>query len=152
HQMGVCSIQSHPFDEHLFASGSYDEEIIVWDRRKLKQPLSSSSLGGGVWRIKWDPFSGSKILTATMYNGTHIVDCSDLGQSSLPIVGQYDDHNLAYGADWCRLRPDGTSRGCGKQSADNSCTSFTGNRDSFLISTCSFYDHSLHIWQWDCCR
>lgn len=71
-----------------------------------------------------------------------------VGRSCLPIVGQYDDHNLAYGADWCRLRPDGSSRGCSKPCDENSCTSFAGQKDSFLISTCSFYDHSLHIWEW----
>ncbi|GFS27219.1 WD repeat domain 85, partial [Elysia marginata] len=74
HQMGVCSIQSHPFLENVFASGSYDEEVLVWDRRSIKTPLSSAALGGGVWRIKWNPLDGSSILTATMYNGTHIID------------------------------------------------------------------------------
>ena len=58
---------------------SYDEELIVWDDRNMRQPLTSANLGGGVWRIKWDPFSGENILTATMYNGTHIIDASNLG-------------------------------------------------------------------------
>ncbi|GFO06777.1 WD repeat domain 85 [Plakobranchus ocellatus] len=81
HQMGVCSIQSHPFYENIFASGSYDEDILVWDKRTMKMPLASASLGGGVWRIKWNPVDGAYILTATMYNGTHIVDYRNASMS-----------------------------------------------------------------------
>lgn len=42
----------------------------------MKQPLSVSSLGGGVWRVKWEPFQANRILTASMHNGFHILDCS----------------------------------------------------------------------------
>ena len=64
----------------MIYDSSYDEELIVWDDRQMRQPLTSVSLGGGIWRVKWDPITGNNILTATMYNGTHIVDASDLGQ------------------------------------------------------------------------
>lgn len=99
HQMGVCSIQSHPFLENIFASGSYDEEVLVWDKRSMKTPLTSASLGGGVWRIKWNPLNGDFILTATMYNGTHIMDFKNSNNGIMPIVATHSDHNLAYGAD-----------------------------------------------------
>lgn len=58
---------------------SYDEQLYIWDRRNPKQPMSETCLGGGVWRIKWEPEDAKYILTATMYNGTHIVSCEDLG-------------------------------------------------------------------------
>ncbi|KAK3739991.1 hypothetical protein RRG08_005263 [Elysia crispata] len=103
HQMGVCSIQSHPFLENVFATGSYDEEILVWDRRSMKTPLTSANLGGGIWRIKWNPKNGASILTATMYNGTHIIDYKNSNDVCMPIVATHRDHNLAYGADWCQL-------------------------------------------------
>ncbi|XP_005105145.1 diphthine methyltransferase [Aplysia californica] len=151
HQMGVCSIQSHPFKDYIFATGSYDEELIIWDDRQLKKPLSYAALGGGVWRIKWDPFQGDFILTATMYNGTHIIDCTDLGQTPLPVVAKYDDHNLAYGADWCRLSENGTQRPARTQN-DDQCEDIEKDKapddDTYLISTCSFYDHALHLWEW----
>nr|KAG5703160.1 hypothetical protein BaRGS_027325 [Batillaria attramentaria] len=74
--MGVCSIQSNPLKESLLAVGSYDENLRVYDCRNMRQPLSETPLGGGLWRVKWDPYAGDKILTASMHNGFHITDCS----------------------------------------------------------------------------
>jgi diphthamide biosynthesis protein 7 len=43
------------------------------------------------------------------------------------IVSRFDGHgSLAYGADWSRLP--GTNQGS-------------------LVATCSFYDHSMHVWK-----
>ena len=42
----------------------------------MKRPVAETSLGGGIWRIKWEPKTGDSILTATMYNGFHVVDSS----------------------------------------------------------------------------
>ncbi|RUS75484.1 hypothetical protein EGW08_016752 [Elysia chlorotica] len=144
HQMGVCSMQSHPCLEHVFASGSYDEEVLVWDRRAMKTPLTSASLGGGVWRIKWNPSDGASILTATMYNGTHIIDYKNSNVDGMPIVSSHGDHNLAYGADWCRFNAHGEIL------SNNGHTDkdILSDPETYLIATCSFYDQSLHLWKW----
>ena len=42
----------------------------------MRSPVAETELGGGVWRIKWDPVDANYILTATMYNGFHVVDAS----------------------------------------------------------------------------
>ena len=42
----------------------------------MKQPLKELKLDGGVWRIKWEPAHAKHILTATMYNGFHVIDTS----------------------------------------------------------------------------
>ena len=44
----------------------------------MKRPVADTGLGGGIWRIKWEPRTGNSVLTATMYNGFHIVDSSAL--------------------------------------------------------------------------
>ena len=53
---------------------SYDEHLLVWDTRQMKSPTQEVGLGGGVWRVKWEPNTARYILTATMYNGFHVLD------------------------------------------------------------------------------
>ncbi len=45
HEAGVTSGQFHPLEEHMFATGSYDEYLRLWDRRKLSAPLSEMHTG-----------------------------------------------------------------------------------------------------------
>ncbi|KAK7491854.1 hypothetical protein BaRGS_00016873 [Batillaria attramentaria] len=105
--MTNSSIQSNPLKESLLAVGSYDENLRVYDCRNMRQPLSETPLGGGLWRVKWDPYAGDKILTASMHNGFHITDCSQPDCEALPVLAHYNNHkSLAYGVDWCRRTPD----------------------------------------------
>ena len=177
--MGVCSIQSNREQENLLAVGSYDEHVRLFDTRSLRRPLSETRLGGGIWRVKWDPFGTGKILTASMHNGFHVVDGRDINTEPLPVLAHYDHQTpvgcLGYGADWCRLRPTKSSaskelnQSASAESDQSSQDNFTKktpeltqnnpsegqarlNRnelDSFLIGTCSFYDNSLQFWKFD---
>ena len=125
HGGGVCSIQSHPYREHCIATGSYDGSLRLWDTRNMSRPacLTSTPLGGGVWRVKWHPDANraNTLVAACMRGGVHVVEVDmggleakedgsgdgDGGIETLPTgaasVLQYTEHgteNLAYGVDW----------------------------------------------------
>ena len=130
HSMGVCSIQSHPKRDHVFCSGSYDESIIVWDNRTMKQPLSEFQTGGGVWRLKWHPHGKDTLLAACMHNGYKIINYdNDLTKPFLKT--SYEKHeSLAYGVDWCL-----------DYEQQNE------NKDETVFASCSFYDKLLTVWK-----
>ncbi|KND04073.1 uncharacterized protein SPPG_01515 [Spizellomyces punctatus DAOM BR117] len=135
HQAGVCSIQSHPHRQHILATGSYDESIMIWDTRKMRTPLLEHHTGGGVWRLKWHPTDPGQLLAACMHNGFHILNV-DTDATRCETVCSYMEHtSLAYGADWCysNLKPKLEETSVRKSAKDT-------------LGTCSFYDHIFHVW------
>ena len=124
---GVTTAQSHPLTEHLLAVGSYDEKVRVFDVRQPKTAVSTTEVGGGVWRLRWHPSKPEQLLAACMHDGFKVLNV-DAATSRSHIVTRFDAHGkdaLAYGVDWC-------------QSVDST---------EDLIASCSFYDHQLRSWR-----
>ncbi|KAH7427840.1 hypothetical protein KP509_10G062800 [Ceratopteris richardii] len=153
HSMGVCSIQSNPLNEHLLVTGSYDEKLRLWDTRILKQPIMEKDLGlgGGVWKVKWNPFHKDLLLAACMHNGFMVVRVKD---HEFCVVMEYKKHaSLAYGVDWFK----GLQEGTATESVHNNAMLMTEKSSCVehhvstlpLVASCSFYDRSLHIWNVD---
>jgi len=128
-EAGVTTVQSHLHVESLIAVGSYNNMVTLFDRRKASVALSEVDVGGGVWRVKWNPQENRKgdLLAACMRDGFKVLHYED-GMWQGQIVQRFDDHDsLAYGVDWS-FEPPAED---GKQ----------------LVGSCSFYDHILHIWR-----
>lgn len=96
----------------------------------MKQSYDSVKLDGGVWRLKWEPTKEEIILSASMFNGAHIIDtlntaniCQSFGEKT---------HRLFYGADWSYLN-------------DAQLEHSTQSKNKRIIATCSFYDHRLDL-------
>ncbi|XP_075217689.1 diphthine methyltransferase [Lycorma delicatula] len=146
HSAGITSMHYSTFSEYLFVSGSYDENIFIWDTRQMKRNIGSVNVGGGVWRLKWEPSKGQHLLAACMYNGFCVLDAID--KSDPKIVAEFNEHeSLAYGADWCH-----GSKTFLKEKLLNFISSNKLNLhvqqtlvDLKLIGTCSFYDHKLCV-------
>jgi len=124
HMMGVTSMvsnnQASCEREWELWTGSYDENLRLWDVRNVKGEVGSVAVGGGVWRIKQ---RGTRLLVGAMHDGFKVIEGQD-------IVGKYYEHkSLAYGADWVK----------GLEVEVN---------DIFhdVVATCSFYDHLLKVW------
>ena len=121
HSMGVTSMLADLRDQNKLWTGSYDEQLRLWDVRNCRQEVESLSVGGGVWRIKQN-LTNSTLLLATMHDGFKTV-------RDMAVVEEYREHeSLAYGADWVV----GLDTEEGK------------SRD--IAATCSFYDHLLRVW------
>ncbi|KAJ6648648.1 Diphthine methyltransferase [Pseudolycoriella hygida] len=102
HMAGVTSLLSFDNKEHILATGSYDENLRIFDIRAFKNPLSAINLKGGVWRIKPDPVDKNLLLCACMYHNFSIVKLDESNEKT-ELVGEYFEHkSICYGSDWCR--------------------------------------------------
>lgn len=144
---------------------SYDANLRIFDARAPVKPIMTIPCAGGIWRTRFHPSAdrAGDILLACMQGGFTVVrldkkvvssdtNPDDLDWSALNLddgddrSGRGDEVEevyegpgwkvlarmtessvLAYGADWSRLP---SEDGAGS-----------------LITTCSFYDHTMHVWR-----
>ncbi|KAG7281474.1 hypothetical protein CRUP_012417 [Coryphaenoides rupestris] len=172
HTMGVCSIQSNPHREHILATGSYDEQVLLWDGRNMRQPLGAD---GGAAAC---PTLASYILHNSLAYGadwSHLTpDQPPPGSpegsrpppdtSLMEAVGhlriQYESPTASFDTsledDTGRYIPEGpVPAGPPPPPAPPLAPSLGLAGDatpppvSALLASCSFYDHMLHVWRWD---
>lgn len=124
HTMGVTAIAPHPSQDHVLASGSYDEQVLLWDTRSFSKPLAEGQAGGGVWRLRWrtgPPHQQQLLAVAAMHGGACVLAYSSA--DVLQRVCTFDGHqSMVYGIDWA-------------------------GEDT--LASCSFYDKHLALWRHD---
>eukprot|EP00928_Gymnodinium_smaydae_P048645 TRINITY_DN32544_c0_g1_i1.p1 TRINITY_DN32544_c0_g1~~TRINITY_DN32544_c0_g1_i1.p1 ORF type:complete len:399 (-),score=84.16 TRINITY_DN32544_c0_g1_i1:278-1390(-) len=136
HEAGVTDITFAPTRPQLFATGSYDEKLRLFDRRNLSRPLLvSSRLGDGAYRVAFHP-SEDVVAIAAMRAAFQLhafdvrsaeTDGEVLEAGDLRQVGSYGSEtegchgSLAYGISW--------------------------HRSGQFLASASFYDRSLHVWR-----
>ncbi|KAL1740681.1 WD40-repeat-containing domain protein [Schizophyllum fasciatum] len=126
-ESGITTIQTNPHIENIVAVGSYDNSVRIFDTRNMRAALNQSDVGGGAWRVKWHP-SASKsmnLAVACMHDGFKVLRYND-GFTDSQTIKRFDQHqSLAYGVDWC----------------------YDSSAGETVVASCSFYDHTLHLWR-----
>lgn len=150
-QGGVTTMQSHWAREGLWAVGSYDSKLRLFEARLPARPLATIELPGGIWRLKWHPKDPSLLLAGCMHGGFAVVsvpwltssaDSNGADKSSLEIISTFEGHeSLAYGCDWER-----GSSGTVKEWSTGASVSSTDGVEPSLVYSCSFYDKRLCSW------
>ena len=75
--------------------------------------------------MKWHPHFTNLMAVASMHAGFHIIDWDNV-----KIVDKFTGLvSLGYGIDWYQGQEDETM-----------------DSKTLLLASCSFYDHSLHLW------
>ena len=116
---GVTAMEWNPSNPNLFAVGSYDESVRIYDARNLKVVLAKQRVeGGGIWRLRWDE-RGEKLLVGAMHAGGRVMSFNETEKTLLTEKEFTSHESMCYGADW--LSPG-------------------------VAGTCSFYDRKVCVW------
>lgn len=105
----------------------------------MSTSLSTTEVGGGIWRIKWDPHHATDVIIAGMYSGFFWLKYNNELDTFTQWSSFKEHGSIAYGADICHLSVEETKR---------KYSSFVDRNplqhDSVkLLVTCSFYDKKL---------
>lgn len=145
-------MQSHWAREGVWAVGSYDSKLRLFEARLPARPFATLELPGGIWRLKWHPTDPSLLLAGCMHGGFAIIRVPWLASSAssddedksslLNIISTFEGHeSLAYGCDWER----GSSETVREWVTGTSAKTTAGVEPS-LVYSCSFYDKRLCSW------
>ncbi|CDW97522.1 hypothetical protein, partial [Sporisorium scitamineum] len=104
---GVTSLQPHHLRQHIWAVGSYDSYLRLFDARMPARPLSETDVGGGVWRVKWHAEDSRMLLVGCMHDGFKVLKLAELAEEEVgaatlrgkefDVVTRFDEHDsLAY--------------------------------------------------------
>ena len=143
HGAGVTCVVPSPHDDHIIATGSYDDYVRLWDCRRIATPLSECNVGGGAWRARWHR-SRRALACAAMGGGAVLLDAAN---DALTAVYTYDDHeSIVYGADWVSA-PNDTKNNNNSSGNEEERGEDENNHDDDVLVTCSFYDNDVRCWK-----
>ena len=148
HGAGVTSLQYHPYREHIFASGSYDENVRVWDDRSMNKPITTLRVCGGVWRTKWfDTPSSSSSSPSSSSSNFLALSCMQGGSSVVEYVTEDTEmppflRNVVSYPEKTAISEKHLAYGIG------ALLDWDGNWHAYdcLMASCSFYENNIHLW------
>jgi diphthamide biosynthesis protein 7 len=143
HEAGVTAADWHPSLPNVFATGSYDENIRIWDDRALRRPVITEKASGGLWRLKWrarEGRVGSRLVAACMHGGLQVYNWSYGDESST------NDESKGPETYQGALVPlSSFSNGQEGQLIYGLDTLAEDTEESIKLAACSFYENKLYI-------
>lgn len=127
HNGGITHLNQYFNDEKTIISGSYDENITLFDLRDSSKYMKKQKINVSIWDIKQIEKEGKYLFVSCIYdglNGYHIIEDN---LTFLENTFQFNEHNsIVYGIDYVRI-----------------------NDNKFLFSSCSLYDNLICYWELD---
>ncbi|VDM96277.1 unnamed protein product [Thelazia callipaeda] len=75
HSDAVLSLSWNHLTEHVLASGSADNTVILWDLEETKPATVLTDFNGKVQSVMWHPVESPILLTGTLSGQVGIIDC-----------------------------------------------------------------------------
>jgi len=85
HDGDINSIAFNPVNEFLFATGSADKTVALWDVRNLKSKMQKlSGHNDQVFQVAWAPFNESILASCSADRRVNVWDLSRIGEEQSP--------------------------------------------------------------------
>lgn len=85
HEGDINSIAFNPVNEYLFATGSADKTVALWDMRRLKTKLQTLvGHNDQVFQVSWAPFNECILASCSADRRVNIWDLSRIGDEQTP--------------------------------------------------------------------
>ncbi|GMF29038.1 unnamed protein product [Phytophthora fragariaefolia] len=99
HKGLVLSIDWHPTDANVLASGGRDRYVKIWELGDVRQPKQTIQTIASVGRVAWRPTCVTHIATSAslMDNSIHVWDTK---RPFIPVASMKGHSNIASGISW----------------------------------------------------
>lgn len=85
HESDINCVAFNPVKEHLFATGSADSTVAIWDMRNTQSKLHSlASHNDQVFKVEWSPFNESILGSCSADRRVILWDLSRIGLEQSP--------------------------------------------------------------------
>lgn len=126
HNGGITHLNKYFNEENTIISGSYDENISLFDVRDSSKYMKKQKVDVSIWDIKQVEKEDKYLYVSCIYDGLNGYHIIEENLTFLESKFKFNEHNsIVYGIDYVRIK------------------------DKFLFTSCSLYDNLICYWELD---